>query len=107
MLQLWRKLVNALSLHQKGGHLKTFSTVTHFTHCNLCTGTLLYMYSRTGGLGANQSYQRVLFLGLSFSLFPSFSKFLGSCECHKLSTGPNSGTYDIKKELNTQAVESV
>ena len=24
-------------------YLETFSTVTHFTHCNLCTGTLLYI----------------------------------------------------------------
>ena len=36
--------------------------------------------------------------GLSFSLFPSFSQFLGCASVTNLSAGPNSGEYDLSIE---------
>ena len=34
-------------------YLETFSTATHFTHCNLCTGTLLYISGQKDSVQTN------------------------------------------------------
>ena len=84
--------MKCLELAPERCHLETFSTVTHFTHCNLCTGTLLYI------AGQEDSVQTNLTNVLRFlvRLFRPLASSLARASVTKSPTGPNTGEYDFK-----------